>query len=173
MRELKTAEDAEYAEGERGIVMVEEFENSSASPASFTVFIRIVTLACLVFVATTEYASRGPCGAEEGRLAEAEAVTLRTWDSLYQSYKHYENCDDGAIAEGYSESVARVLVDHWETLPRLAALVKSSPEFRAFVFKHVDSTLNSDNIKQIAKNAKTRCPAGLISLCNDLKKQAH
>lgn len=127
-------------------------------------FTAAVTIAC---------ARQGPCSADEAKLADTEAETLRDWDSLYKSYSQFDNCDDGAIAEGYSESVARILVNHWDTLPRLAELAKSTPAFRAFVVKHVDPTLNTDDLKKIAELAKTHCPNGLRELCGDLKKQVH
>jgi hypothetical protein len=78
----------------------------------------------------------------------------------------------GCIAEGYSESLARNLVDHWNTLPRLADLAKKDAEFRAFVMEHVDATLNKDDVEKIKNSAKTQCPTGLRVICNDLEKQA-
>lgn len=97
---------------------------------------------------------------------------LRSWDALYKSYKLYRQCDDGAIAEGYSESVARILVDHWNTLPRLADLVAKDAAFQAFVIKHVDATLNMDDIEKVKKDADAKCPAGLRRTCQYLKRQA-
>jgi hypothetical protein len=114
------------------------------------------------------YGQQRTCTGAEARRAEAEAVTLRAWDGLYRSYKLYRQCDDGAIAEGYSESVARILVDHWDTLPQLARLAKEDAEFRRFVMGHVDATLNTDDIAKIRTHAKTKCPAGLRAICTDL-----
>jgi len=74
-------------------------------------------------------------------------------------------------AEGVSEAVARKLVDRWETLPRLGELAKDAG-FRRFVLKHVDQTLNGDDLKKISANAVKRCPTNLRSLCNELKIQA-
>ena len=45
------------------------------------------------------------------RRSEQEADSLTSWDGLYRSYKLFGRCDDGSIAEGYSESVARILAD--------------------------------------------------------------
>jgi hypothetical protein len=118
------------------------------------------------------YAEDHRCSMIEAQHAEAEADTLRTWSALYNSYKKYRQCDDGAIAEGYSESVARILVDHWDTLPTLVQLVKQTIGFQQFVVKHVDETLNASDLKQIAANAATRCPTGLRGLCKDLQKRA-
>jgi hypothetical protein len=118
------------------------------------------------------HAQQQPCSPEEARLAESEADTLRSWDAVYRSYKLYRQCDDGAIGEGYSESVARILVDHWNTLPRLASLTDKDPEFRRFVLDHVDATLDVNDAKKISAKARTQCPTGLRSLCDNLRKQA-
>jgi hypothetical protein len=130
--------------------------------------------ACLLLILTaTAYAKQGPCGAEQANYAKAEAPTLHDWNSLNKSYTEYDNCDDGPVAAAYSQTVSRILIDHWETLPQLDALAKTNPDFGAFVLKHVDKTLSAGDIKQIAANAKTRCPQGLSGICEDLKKQAH
>jgi hypothetical protein len=84
----------------------------------------------------------------------------------------YQRCDDGAIAEAYSEALARLLVDHWSTLPRLADLAKRDSRFRRFVVAHVDATLNIDDIKKIKTNAKMRCPSELRAICTDLTTEA-
>jgi hypothetical protein len=97
---------------------------------------------------------------------------LRSWEELYRSYRLYRRCDDGAIGEGYSESVARILVAHWNTLAQLARLAKKDAEFQTFVMGHVDATLNMDDVEIIKRNAKTKCPTGLRAFCNDLAKQA-
>ncbi len=117
------------------------------------------------------YGQKDQCTEEEG-LAALEAVTLHSWDALYKSYESFRLCDDGAISEGYSESVARILSDHWNTLPRLSQLAGKDADFRAFVIRHLDATLNMDDVEKIKKSAKTQCPRGLQTLCGDLVKQA-
>lgn len=129
---------------------------------------------CLVgtFPPETAHAEKYPCTIVEGRRALDQAVMLRSWDALYRSYKKFGHCDDGAIAEGYSESVARILADHWNSLPRLAELAGKNAAFRAFVIRHLDATLNTDDLERIKKNATTRCPPNLRNTCKDLAKQA-
>jgi hypothetical protein len=133
-----------------------------------------ITLALIVTVFPTQvgYTQERPCSDVEGLRALREAAMLRSWDALYTSYKSYRQGDDGAIGEGYSESVARILVDHWNTLPQLARIARKGAEFRAFVIGHVDATLNMEDVEKIGKNAKTQCPAGLRTVCNDLAKRA-
>ena len=118
------------------------------------------------------FAQQSPCTDSEARRAETEADGLRSWDDLYRAYKLYRECDDAAIAEGYSESVARILVDHWRTLSRLARLASRDADFRHFVIRHVDETLTTEDVKKIRANADKRCPTGLRDLCHDLRKQA-
>jgi hypothetical protein len=117
-------------------------------------------------------AQRGQCSAVEEQRAEMEADALRSWDALYKSYELYGKCDDGAIAEGYSESVARILVDHWNTLPRLANLAAKDARFRRFVLAHVNATLDLNDLKKIRADAKTRCPSQLGAICANLTKEA-
>lgn len=103
--------------------------------------------------------------------ADMAVDTLNSWDRIYDWYKKLRNCDQGAPAEGVSEAVARNLVDRWETLPRLGELAKNVG-FRHFVLKHLDATLNADDLKKISTNATERCPTNLHSLCHGLRVRA-
>jgi hypothetical protein len=132
----------------------------------------VFSLLATIFSVRAADAEKKPCTDEEGRHALDQADTLRSWDALYRSYKAFGRCDDGAIGEGFSESVARILVDHWNTLPRLAQLARQDAAFRAFVIAHVDATLNMDDVGKIKDNARTHCPTGLRTTCTNLAKRA-
>jgi hypothetical protein len=118
------------------------------------------------------YAENPACPVSVEKQALTEADTLRTWDALYKSFAQYKKCDDGAIAEGYSESVARILVDHWNTLPQLAELATKDHDFLRFVERHVDATNDEQDLQKIKAEAKTQCPSGLRKICDDLSKEA-
>ena len=111
-----------------------------------------------------------PCTETQHRQVEIEAVNLRTWDALYSSYRKYKHCGDVEAAEGYSESKARILADHWETLPRLAQLIEKDKSFGKFVA--LDATMNMADVAKIKELATTRCPTGLSKLCAKLNKDA-
>ena len=115
-------------------------------------------------------AQQKPCTEAERRQVEAEADELRSWDALYKSYRKYRYCDDVDAQEGYSESIARILADHWETLPRLAKLIEHDSSFGKFV--GLDATMDMKDVAKIRNNALHRCPAGLEKLCAKLKKDA-
>jgi len=127
-----------------------------------------VTLPMLFAVSVTS--QQKPCTNAEHLQVEKEAVTLRTWDSLYRSYKRYGHCDDVDASEGYSESIARILADHWETLPRLGELIQKDKSFGRFV--GLDATMDMGDVAKIKELATTRCPPGLESLCSKLKHDA-
>jgi hypothetical protein len=107
------------------------------SPIEVMRVFRCLAIAGLTLFVASGAAQQIRCSNTDARRAEAQAETLRSWDDLYKSYTFYRQCDDAAIAEGYSESVARILVDHWITLPRLAQLARKDNEFRHFVIKQV------------------------------------
>jgi hypothetical protein len=98
--------------------------------------------------------------------------TLNAWDALYKSFRLYGHCDDGAVGEGYSESVAWILADRWKTLPRLSSLAAEDIAFRRFVLKHIDASDDMNDIKKIKGKVQTQCPQRLHKLCYDIGKRA-
>jgi hypothetical protein len=90
---------------------------------------------------------------------------------LYRSYHRFATrCDDGSIAEGYSDSVARILVDHWDTLPRFSELATKDHGFKNFVLRHVDGTMDSGDLYKVRETAIHKCPSGKNSLCVQLRR---
>jgi len=128
-------------------------------------------LAILIAIALTSSvgdAQPPHCSNAENVRAEEGSDRLRSWDSLYRWYKLYGRCNNVSAAEGVSESIARVLVDHWTTLPRLARLASIDAGFRRFVMDGVNATLDMSDIEQI-KAKTTTCPKSLVRLCGDLR----
>jgi hypothetical protein len=128
-----------------------------------------VVLLC-VPIAASVFSQSKPCTPSEHAQVENEAVNLRTWDSLYRSYRRYAHCEDVDAAEGYSESIARILADHWETLPRLAELIQKDRSFGRFV--GLNGTMDMGDVAKIKGLATDQCPAGLEKLCTKLKHDA-
>ena len=97
---------------------------------------------------------------------------IATWKDLYDSFKQYQGCDDGAYAEGYSDFVVRTLASKWLTLSDLHLLTSKDNNFRSFVIQHIDATTDYDDLKVIVKNATTICPTDFKSLCSDVLRAA-
>jgi hypothetical protein len=128
--------------------------------------------AVLVLVPYWGGAQHLSCSDTDAKKAFDEADNLRSWDALYASYNKYRSCDDGAISEGYSESVARIIVDHWSTMPQLGHILKKRADFRQFVLTHIDATLDEKDLQNIKAKAASQCPPTLAKLCNEVMHQA-
>jgi hypothetical protein len=66
------------------------------------------------------------CSKSQELAAETEAGSLKSWAAVHRSFTRYGHCDDGAIGEGYSDSVTILLADHWDALPQLTTLAASA-----------------------------------------------
>lgn len=131
----------------------------------------IAFCAMLVFVAFE--ASSSECSKAQAIAAETEAGTLKSWAAVHESFRAYAHCDDGAIGEGYSESITQLLANRWDTLGALAEIVADDPGFESFVERHVDATVPKERLAKIAANARYRCPKTYSRLCERILKVAN
>lgn len=90
-----------------------------------------------------------PWSQHEAIQAEEAVQGLRSWKDVYRAFKQFGHCDDGAIWEGYSDSVVRLLSVHWEQLHDLNTLSKSDKKFLAFVIRHIDATTDESELKSV------------------------
>jgi len=111
-------------------------------------------------------ASKKPCIKSDARQAEKDVDSLSDWDHVYRAYREFSQCDDGAIGEGYSDAVGKLLANDWGQLNHLLALTKTDKGFQRFVVKHIDETLPGDTLLRISTNARSSCPAGAQRLCS-------
>lgn len=134
---------------------------------------RLISLVVILFFMTSAFADdpgTKRCTQAEATQAEKEADSLKDWDQVYRAYKRFSHCDDGAIAEGYSDSVTKLLADDWKSFNRLLVLTNRNKGFRSFVLKHIDESVPGDRLATIANNARSECPAGGKHLCLSITK---
>jgi len=99
-------------------------------------------------------------------------VRYKDWDAAYRIFKRFGQCDDGAIAEGYSEAIAQLLAHDWEHLNVLIRLTSSDKAFKEFVLRHIDETLSEDELQAIVSNSRLRCPIGGKAFCKLIETRA-
>lgn len=105
----------------------------------------------------------------EGQLVDARA----NWRSLLQHHKAFAPCDDGALAEDYSDAVASLLAQSQEQFTALKTLVKEHPDFLKWVLQHVDSSVSSDDLEKVIKNGESCAKTSeLATLCSSIKQKA-
>jgi hypothetical protein len=107
------------------------------------------------------------CTKEEAQSAEAIAAKVNSWAQLKEQFDRYSHCDDGAIAEGFSESVSLLLADQWRDIRQLYEM-RFQSEFRVFFLRHIDETIPKERLERIGENARERCPQGLEALCRKI-----
>jgi hypothetical protein len=128
-------------------------------------------LALSVF-APMPHAQAAVCTGTQATQADAEIDRMNSWEKVARVFKRYGRCDSGSIAEGNSEAVARLLTDHWATLPTLVKLARANPAFRDFVVRHVDTTLDTQDLDRIRSLTASACPKEAVALCRDLHSAA-
>jgi len=126
--------------------------------------ILFVLLPVLAFLGSAPH----PCRAADRctGIADERLFKVKSWSGLRKWFESYADCDDGGLAEGVSDYVVVSLAQHWRDLPELKRQVEKSPQFRAFVIRHIDATTAGDDLKKVVENATQRCPEHSMALCS-------
>jgi len=128
----------------------------------------------LYFLAMTQQSRAQANRCSQARIdkLEEESDGIRDWSKLREFYHRYSFCkiDDAEVTEGVSESVARMLADHWETLPIASNLFKQDPKFETFALAGINITDSTDDLNHIDRLATDHCPANLHMLCLKIRK---
>jgi len=132
--------------------------------------IPLILILSLMVDAVADDARTAKCTQAEATQAEKEADSLSDWDQVYRSFQKFSQCDDGAIAEGYSDSVTKLLGNDWKSFNRLLALANRNGNFRDFVLRHIDESVSADRLAKIANHARFECPSGSSHLCLSIAK---
>lgn len=119
----------------------------------------------LISAPTYAHARSVNCTQEEQLRAEDASDTAHDWDSLHRAYSQFGNCDDGGTAEGFSDTVMKLLANKWETTPRLFVLISRDNGFKEFVLNHINATGDPDDIEKLKKNAQYHCSAQRNDMC--------
>src|SRR5271157_3992972 len=122
----------------------------------------IMLLATYVFALDS---GKKPCTVQEAIQAEEQASSLKSWDEVYEAYRNFSHCDDGAISEGYSDSISRLLSEEWRSTNRLNQLISNDGNFERFVLKHIDELMSPSQTAMIRENTEKKCPLHAKPLC--------
>jgi hypothetical protein len=127
---------------------------------------RVIAVALVVLVATCVQAgqSRG-CTQKEAMQAENEAARLPDWGAVYASFTRFAHCNQGAIGEGYSDTIVRLLTRQWGEFADLHRPTAKNKRFERFVLGHIDALMTREDLRLIAENAGSRCPSQAKRLC--------
>ena len=107
------------------------------------------------------------CSKEQALVAENSVGRIDSWLDLERFFETHASCDDGLIAEGLSDRVGILLerdLDQFLIITRVA----SKREFRQFVIKHLDESLNEETLHSILRLTRN-CPRGDREVCERLR----
>ena len=129
----------------------------------------LIRISILIAASAIAFAAVGAeCTRQQAIAAEETASTLRNWAEVHSAFVRFRRCDDGAIGEGFSESVSILFAEHWDQLGALLRLTARDRSIRQFVLRHLDETVPADRWSAIEENAKSRCPSNARSLCKSI-----
>jgi hypothetical protein len=131
-----------------------------------------MTFLCLCVWVSAVCAELVGCNNALSRQADSEISHLKTWGQIYESFRMYSACNEGVIAEGFSDAAVQMLTRRWNQLGRLRTLAARDTHFRGFVFEHIDATTEPDDLLEIVTNASRRCPPQAKNLCDGIRLQA-
>jgi hypothetical protein len=110
------------------------------------------------------------CPRDKAMKAEIAAADARSWRELFNAYLDYAVCDDAAIAEGFSDSVGRLLSADTVRWSELAGFVKRDDRFLDFIVRHIDETIPATMVDSIEQNAREKCPESTRNICQTVLK---
>jgi len=120
--------------------------------------------------ATSTTAASNVCSNDMSMRADESLVSAAgAWGYLFGDWRTFSACDDGGIAEGYSDAVVVLLARRWDQFDAFVSLSERNPTFRKWAIGHIDATTSSDDLKQVLRNS-ARC-AGSIKrkdLCREI-----
>ncbi len=111
------------------------------------------------------------CTREDVNDAEVALKRMDSWQSVASAFGRISKCDDGHIAEEFSARISRLLADHWEQVPELVTLSRTTPGLENFVIRHLDETMDVSDVRKIEKLAWNYCPKEAEELCKRIKTQ--
>jgi hypothetical protein len=115
----------------------------------------------LMLIILVSFNCSASCPIEKEMVAGENIEKISSWEELAIHHGKYRACDDGYIAEGYSEVVSLLLANNWGNLK----VAKWSHDFKKFVVEHIDETWGIKNYKKAHFNARTKCTTELSDIC--------
>ena len=111
------------------------------------------------------------CTKDKETQAERAIDELTSWQKVYDAYTKFVQCDDGAIAEGYTDKISDLLAYNWKAIGELLKFIRINPQFERFILEHVDTLTTQDQAKAIIANSREHCDATAAEFCNRLAQK--
>lgn len=98
--------------------------------------------------------------------------TIPDWRAMHQAFIKYRKCDDGAIGQGFSDAIVKLLANRWEDLGDLQSILDFDSDFEEFVIRHIDATVDEGDLRSVAANSEF-CREQHTALCHKIHTRAN
>ena len=106
------------------------------------------------------------CSPADAKNAEKVIDNVVTWAQLHKAWKDWRHCDTGPVAEVYTDTILRLMVD-WKNTDALAETLKDA-EYKSFLQAHLKSPAAKDDQYAIRSRATQSCPKGQDAMCAEI-----
>jgi hypothetical protein len=113
------------------------------------------------------HAADKPCTRADAANGEKAIERANNWNQLYKSWQDYHHCDTGGVAEGYTDSLMRLMVE-WKGIDALAAAMQKDPQYKEWVHARLKSPAAKDDQPTVYSRAMASCPKGMDAFCAEL-----
>jgi hypothetical protein len=134
----------------------------------FTALISLGLLAC-----NRATAMEMPCSENDISAIRSTALSLASWEEVYNFYISYHDCADDTISENVSESIQRLWSERWSDIPQMISYANQNNKFKYFVWERIsDDTFPQDEFDALVQNAKKNCPRVAAEFCLAVAREA-
>lgn len=113
------------------------------------------------------HAADKPCTKADAANGAKAIERDNNFNQLYKSWQDYRHCDTGAVAEAYTDSLLRLMVE-WKGVDTLAAAMQKDAEFKDWVHARLKSPAAKDDQPAIYSRVKSSCPKAMDDFCTEL-----
>jgi hypothetical protein len=88
-------------------------------------------------------------------------------------HQDFAACDDGELAEGYSDAVVNLFAHDWRHFKDFSDLARESPGFQAWALSHIDSSASPDDLRRVVENSSgCKGDSSLVKRCASIQEAA-
>jgi hypothetical protein len=113
------------------------------------------------------HAADKPCTKSDAANGERAIERANNWNQLFKSWQDYHHCDTGAVADVYTDTLMRLMVE-WKSVDTLAAAMQKDAQFKEWVHARLKSPAAKDDQPAIYSRVMASCPKAMDALCAEL-----
>ena len=113
------------------------------------------------------------CSPDDALAAEKAVDSLSSWPTVLLAYQRYGHCDQGPIAESFTDKIVHLLATRWDDYHKFKASMGYEPGFGDFIARHVNSSADADDLKRVVFLAESACPPNVKLGCLQIARAAN